>query len=110
MQVEVIDSVDDFGLMRTNFDQVRDLIRSDPLAFDAMHAVTGPYATRLFEEPLAAPAGSVRNGTLEDFGNGHPDPNLTYAHELAELLLEGDDYAWRLRRDGIATYPGSAAL
>ena len=79
MQVEVIDGVDDFvALMQElfNFDQIRDLIRSDfPLAFDAMHAVTGPYATRLFEGLLGAPAGSVRNGTpLEDFGNGHPDP------------------------------------
>ena len=53
MQVEVIDGVDDFvDLMQElfNFDQIRDLLRSDfPLAFDAMHAVTGPYATRLFE-------------------------------------------------------------
>ena len=97
MQVEVIDGVEDFvALMQElfDFDKIRDLIRSDfPLAFDAMHAVTGPYATRLFEGLLGAPAGSVRNGTpLEDFGGGHPDPNLTYAHELAELLLEGDAY------------------
>ena len=90
MQVEVIDGVDDFvALMQQlfDFDRIRELIRSDfPLAFDAMHAVTGPYATRLLEEILGAPAGSVRNGVpLEDFGGGHPDPNLTYAHELAEL-------------------------
>ena len=56
MQVEVIDGVDDFvALMQElfNFDQIRDLLRSDfPLAFDAMHAVTGPYATRLFEVNL----------------------------------------------------------
>ena len=105
MQVEVIDGVDDFvALMQElfNFDQIRDLIRSDfPLAFDAMHAVTGPYATRLFEGLLGAPAGSVRNGTpLEDFGNGHPDPNLTYAHDLAELLLEGDEYRFGAACDG----------
>ncbi len=105
MQVEVIDGVDDFvALMQElfNFDQIRDLIRSDfPLAFDAMHAVTGPYATRLFEELLGAPAGSVQNGTpLEDFGNGHPDPNLTYAHDLAELLLEGDEYRFGAACDG----------
>ena len=105
MQVEVIDGVDDFvALMQElfNFDQISDLIRNDfPLAFDAMHAVTGPYATRLFEELLDAPAGSVRNGTpLEDFGNGHPDPNLTYAHDLAELLLEGDDYRFGAACDG----------
>ena len=105
MQVEVIDGVDDFvALMQElfNFDQIRDLIRSDfPLAFDAMHAVTGPYATRLFEGLLGAPAGSVQNGTpLEDFGNGHPDPNLTYAHDLAELLLEGDEYRFGAACDG----------
>ena len=105
MQVEVIDGVDDFvSLMQElfNFEQIRKLIRSDfPLAFDAMHAVTGTYATRLFEELLGAPVGSVRNGTpLEDFGNGHPDPNLTYAHELAELLLESDDYRFGAACDG----------
>ncbi|MDC3009462.1 alpha-D-glucose phosphate-specific phosphoglucomutase [Synechococcus sp. AH-736-G20] len=105
MQVEVIDGVDDFvALMQElfNFDQIRDLIRSDfPLAFDAMHAVTGPYAARLFEGLLGAPAGSVRNGRpLEDFGNGHPDPNLTYAQDLAELLLEGDEYRFGAACDG----------
>ena len=47
------------------------------------------------------PAGSVRNGTpLEDFGNGHPDPNLTYAHDLADLLLEGDGYRFGAACDG----------
>jgi len=105
MTVEVIDGVDDFvALMQQlfDFDRIRDLIRSDfPLAFDAMHAVTGPYATRLFEELLGAPAGSVRNGVpLEDFGGGHPDPNLTYAHELADLLLNGEAYRFGAACDG----------
>ena len=97
MQVEVIDGVDDFVLLMKqlfDFDSISALIRNDfPLAFDAMHAVTGPYAKTLLEEVLGAPAGSVRNGTpLEDFGGGHPDPNLTYAHELADLLMKGDAY------------------
>jgi len=105
MDVEVIDGVDDFvELMQElfDFDRIRDLIRSDfPLAVDAMHAVTGPYARRLLEGLLGAPAGSVRNGTpLENFGGGHPDPNLTYAHELAELLLDGDDYRFGAACDG----------
>ena len=105
MDVEVIDGVDDFvELMQElfDFDQIRELIRSDfSLAFDAMHAVTGPYARRLLEGLLGAPAGSVRNGTpLENFGGGHPDPNLTYAHELAELLLDGDDYRFGAACDG----------
>ncbi len=105
MEVEVIDGVDDFvALMQELFDfeSIRTLIRDDfPLAFDAMHAVTGPYAKKLLEEVLGAPAGSVRNGTpLEDFGGGHPDPNLTYAHDLAELLMGGDAYKFGAACDG----------
>ena len=105
MTVEVIDGVDDFvELMQQLFDfeSISDLIRSDfPMAFDAMHAVTGPYAKRLFEGILGTPAGSVRNGVpLEDFGKGHPDPNLTYAHDLAELLLNGDDFRFGAACDG----------
>ena len=105
MQVEVIDGVDDFVVLMKqlfDFESISALIRNDfPLAFDAMHAVTGPYAKTLLEEVLGAPAGSVRNGTpLEDFGGGHPDPNLTYAHELADLLMEGDAYQFGAACDG----------
>ena len=105
MQVEIVNGVDDFvALMQQLFDfeQISDLLKSDfPLAFDAMHAVTGPYAKRVFEDLLGAPAGSVRNGIpLEDFGKGHPDPNLTYAHDLAGLLLEGDGYRFGAACDG----------
>ena len=105
MQVEIINGVDDFvALMQElfDFDQISDLLKNDfPLAFDAMHAVTGPYAKRVFEDLLGAPAGSVRNGVpLEDFGKGHPDPNLTYAHDLADLLLEGDGYRFGAACDG----------
>ena len=61
----------------------------------------GPTPPACSKSLLGAPAGSVRNGTpLEDFGNGHPDPNLTYAHELAELLLESDDYRFGAACDG----------
>ena len=105
LQIEVIDGVDDYiALMQKlfDFDQIGDLLRNDyPIAFDAMHAVTGPYARRLFEGLLGAPAGTVRNGTpSEDFGGGHPDPNLTYADELAALLLEGDAYRFGAACDG----------
>ena len=105
MQVEVIDGVDDFVVLMKqlfDFESISALIRNDfPLAFDAMHAVTGPYAKTLLEEVLGAPAGSVRNGTpLEDFGGGHPDPNLTYAHELADLLMKGDSYQFGAACDG----------
>ena len=103
--VEVVDGVDDYvALMQRlfDFDAIGELLRGDfPMAFDAMHAVTGPYATRIFEGLLGAPAGTVRNGTpLEDFGGGHPDPNLTYAHELAELLLGSDAFRFGAACDG----------
>jgi phosphoglucomutase len=105
LEVEVIDGVHDYlqlmqGLF--DFDLIADLLRGDwPMAFDAMHAVTGPYAHQLLEKRLGAPVGTVRNGTpLEDFGGGHPDPNLTYAHDLANLLLEGDAYRFGAACDG----------
>ncbi|MBD0344724.1 MAG: alpha-D-glucose phosphate-specific phosphoglucomutase, partial [Coleofasciculus sp. Co-bin14] len=61
------------------------------ICIDSMHAVTGPYARAIFEQRLGAPTGTVMNGIpLEDFGNGHPDPNLVYAHDLVEILY-GDN-------------------
>ncbi len=105
MAVEVIDGVDDYvALMQKlfDFDRIATLLRGDfRVAFDAMHAVTGPYASRLFEGLLGAPTGTVRNGVpLADFGGGHPDPNLTYAHELADLLLTGGAYDFGAACDG----------
>ena len=105
LQLEVIDGVDDYiALMQKLFDfnQISDLLKSGfPIAFDAMHAVTGPYAKRVLEDLLGAPSGSVRNAIpLEDFGGGHPDPNLTYAHELADLLMKGDGYRFGAACDG----------
>jgi phosphoglucomutase len=105
LQVEVIDGVDDYVVLMQklfDFDQIRDLLNDNfPIAFDAMHAVTGPYAKRLLEDLLGAPVGSVRNGDpLEDFGGGHPDPNLTYAHDLAELLMGSDAYRFGAACDG----------
>jgi phosphoglucomutase len=107
-QVSIIDPVDDYAdLMASlfDFDAIRSLI-ADPdfnMAFDAMHAVTGPYAKRLFEEILGAPAGTVMNGEpLEDFGGGHPDPNLVYAAELVARTKgdEGLDFAAASDGDG----------
>ena len=105
LSVEVIDGVDDYlQLMQQlfDFDLISDLLKGSwPMAFDAMHAVTGPYAIKLFEQLLGAPSGTVRNGgCLEDFGGGHPDPNLTYAKELATLLLDGDNYRFGAACDG----------
>lgn len=95
MQVEVIDSVADYAeLMASIFDfpAIRLLLNSGfRMKFDAMHAVTGPYAREILVNRLNAPEDSLMNAVpLEDFGQGHPDPNLTYAHELVDILY-GDD-------------------
>jgi len=93
MTVEVIDSVADYAQLMGSlfdFDRIHQFLASGGfhLRFDAMHAVTGPYAREILEQQLGAPAGSVINGQpLEDFGGGHPDPNLVYAHELVDLLF-----------------------
>ncbi|MFN3786715.1 MAG: alpha-D-glucose phosphate-specific phosphoglucomutase, partial [Thiothrix sp.] len=85
MQVQVIDAVDDYlALMERifDFDKIQALLTSGrfDMRFDAMYAVTGPYATRILEQRLGAPAGSVIHGQpLADFGGGHPDPNQTHA-------------------------------
>lgn len=90
--IEVIDPVRDYAeLMEQLFDfeALRTLLTSGKfsMCFDAMHAVTGPYAREILEERLGAPRGSVINALpLEDFGGGHPDPNLTYASDLVELM------------------------
>lgn len=93
MTVEVIDAVQDYAqLMESlfDFDRIRQLLTSGGfrIIVDSMHAVTGPYAHALFADWLGAGADSVMNGKpLEDFGGGHPDPNLVYAHELVEELF-----------------------
>jgi phosphoglucomutase len=93
--VEVIDPVADYAdLMESlfDFDAIRALLKSGfRMRFDAMHAITGPYATEIIERRLGAPAGTVMNGTPQpDFGGGHPDPNLTYARDLVAIMY-GDD-------------------
>ncbi|HWH82817.1 MAG TPA: alpha-D-glucose phosphate-specific phosphoglucomutase, partial [Burkholderiaceae bacterium] len=88
MAVEVIDPVADHAeLLATLFDfeRIGTLLRSGTfrMCFDAMHAVTGPYAHEIFVKRLGAPAASVINGEpLPDFGGGHPDPNPTYTEDL----------------------------
>ena len=91
MKVQVIDAVADYAeLMESLFDfnAIKDLLASVfRMKFDAMHAVTGPYAQEIFIKRLGAPADSIMNCIpLQDFGGGHPDPNLTYAHELVEII------------------------
>jgi phosphoglucomutase len=90
-RVEIIDPVTDYSdLMETLFDfkRIRHMFNAGVfrMRFDAMHAITGPYATRILEEILEAEPGTVINGEpLEDFGGGHPDPNLVHAHEVVAL-------------------------
>jgi len=91
MAVEILDPVADYAaLMESLFDfaAIRALFKGGfRMKFDAMHAVTGPYAIEILERRLGADAGTVINGIpKEDFGGGHPDPNLVHAHELVELL------------------------
>ena len=92
MIVQVVDPVADYAeLMEQLFDfaLVESSLKSGSLSicFDAMHAITGPYAQRILVERLGASPDSVMNAVpLEDFGGGHPDPNLVHAHELAERM------------------------
>ena len=92
MQILVVDAVTDYqALMETLFDfaAIRALFASGfTMRFDAMHAVTGPYATAILEQTLGAAAGTVVNGIpLEDFGKGHPDPNPIWAKDLMDLMM-----------------------
>lgn len=95
LKVEVIDPVADYlELMRELFDfpALRAFFAGGfRLSFDAMHAVTGPYAKAIFERELGASAGTVRNGMpLPDFGGGHPDPNLVHARQLLDEMMGPD--------------------
>lgn len=92
MRIDIIDPVADYvALMQEifDFDCIAQAVkRGLSLRFDAMHAVTGPYAHAIFEKCLGFPEGTVVNGIpLPDFGGGHPDPNLVYAKDLYDLLM-----------------------
>ena len=106
MTVEVIDSVSDYAdLMASlfDFDAIHDLLTGGDfkMRFDAMHAVTGPYATEILENRLGAPKGTVINGIpLPDFGEGHPDPNLTYAEELVTEMFSDNAPDFGAASDG----------
>ncbi|UYV16031.1 alpha-D-glucose phosphate-specific phosphoglucomutase [Porphyrobacter sp. ULC335] len=105
MVVEVIDPVADYAdLMEDLFDfgAIRAAVRNGlSMAFDAMHAVTGPYATEILERRLGFPAGTVHNGQpLEDFGGHHPDPNLVHARVLYDLMMSPEAPALGAASDG----------
>ena len=105
MTVSVIDPVSDYAeLMESLFDfaAIRALLSGGfRIKFDAMHAVTGPYAREIFIDRLGAAPDSVINAEpLPDFGGGHPDPNLTYAHELVEAMYGGNSPDFGAASDG----------
>jgi len=105
MAVEVVDPVADYGaLMETLFDfkAIRALFADGfVMRFDAMHAITGPYATAILEGALGASAGTVLNGVpSEDFGGGHPDPNPVWARPLMEMMMAEDAPDFGAASDG----------
>lgn len=106
MQVDIIDSVSDYAALMAklfDFDAIKQLISQPDFSFcfDAMHAITGPYAHTIFESLLGADESTVINGMpLTDFGQGHPDPNLTYAKELVDRLYSENGPTFGAASDG----------
>ena len=105
MQVEIIDPIGAYAdLMETLFDfgAIRDMFANGfTMRFDAMHAVTGPYAHEVLENRLGAPTGTVLNGTPSpDFGGGHPDPNPIWAKPLIDLMMGPDAPDFGAASDG----------
>ncbi len=106
MQVDVIDSVADYALLMESlfdFEAIAGLFKSGnfSMVFDAMHAVNGPYAKEIIENRLGAASGTVINGIpLDDFGQGHPDPNLVHAHELAAIMFGENAPSFGAASDG----------
>lgn len=106
MQIEVIDPVADYaGLMQTlfDFDRIHALINSGlfSMRFDAMHAITGPYAVEIFENLLGVTPNSLMNAEpREDFGGGHPDPNLVYAKDLVDIMFAANAPDFGAASDG----------
>ncbi len=106
MRITVIDTVDDYLTLLEgifDFDLINQYLLENDLtiAFDAMHAVTGPYATALFKKLPANQDHVLMNAIpLEDFGGGHPDPSLAHAHELAELVMSAGNPVFGGASDG----------
>ena len=103
--LEIIDGLTDYSALMEkifDFDQISDFLTKDfSLIFDAMNAVTGPYAKNIFVEKMGLANDCVMNGDpLKDFGGLHPDPNLTYAAHLADLLLNKKSYSFGAACDG----------
>lgn len=102
MAVEVVDPVADYAaLMERLFDFPAIRAAGLTMAFDAMSAVTGPYAVEILERRLGFAPGTVRNGEpLEDFGGHHPDPNLVHARALYDAMMAPDAPDFGAASDG----------
>ncbi|CAD6872565.1 alpha-D-glucose phosphate-specific phosphoglucomutase [Methylomonas fluvii] len=106
VKIRIIDSVADYAELMAkifDFDLLKQSIHNGfiTLRFDAMHAITGPYAKHILEDTLGAAPGSVFNAVpLEDFGGGHPDPNMAHAHELCEIMFGADAPTFGAASDG----------
>ncbi|CAH9018684.1 alpha-D-glucose phosphate-specific phosphoglucomutase [Candidatus Nitrosacidococcus sp. I8] len=106
MTVEVVDPIADYlALMESlfDFDRIKDLFHQQgfQLCFDAMHAITGPYAQAIFQHRLGVQPGALLNHILlPDFGGGHPDPNLVYAKTLVEKMYGGNPPDFGAASDG----------
>ncbi|NOY71447.1 MAG: alpha-D-glucose phosphate-specific phosphoglucomutase [Gammaproteobacteria bacterium] len=100
-----IDPVADYAEQMSqlfDFEKIRKLFAGGfRLCFDAMHAINGPYAKEIFIDQLGAPAETLMNCTpLPDFGQGHPDPNLTYAADLVKVMNAADAPDFGAASDG----------
>jgi phosphoglucomutase len=103
--VEIVDPVADYQELMAalfDFERIAALFKSGfRIRYDAMSAVTGPYARAILERTLGAPAGSVINGEpLEDFGGHHPDPNPAHARELTDAMMDPDGPDFGAASDG----------
>ncbi|MEA2080816.1 MAG: alpha-D-glucose phosphate-specific phosphoglucomutase [Pseudomonadota bacterium] len=106
MRIEIIDPVSDYAELMQHlfdFDRIHSLINSGlfNMRFDAMHAVTGPYAVEIFENRLGVTPDALMNAEpKEDFGGGHPDPNLVYAKQLVDVLFAANAPDFGAASDG----------
>jgi phosphoglucomutase len=106
LKIRILDSVADYAELMAkifDFDLIKQSIAAGliNLRFDAMHAITGPYAKHILEGVLGAETGSVFNAVpLEDFGGGHPDPNMAHAHELTEIMFADNAPTFGAASDG----------
>lgn len=103
--IEIVDSVKDYAEYMQqifDFDAIRGLFKNGfKMSYDALNAVTGPYASYIFETLLGADEGTVLNkNPLPDFGGLHPEPNLTYAKHFVDKMYQDDAPDFGAASDG----------